>query len=140
MYGEMMNYYGLIKDLDKSEYLETESFRQTLLNLKAAINSGGIIAVTGIVGSEKTMTLRQIQQALKDGNRFQLCQSLATDKKKVTLNTLYTALFSGLPTEKGFKIPTQPEKRERILLDLIQKVKKPIVLFIDEVHNLQTTS
>ncbi len=57
-------------------------------------------------------------------------------KGQVNVNTLYTALFSDLPTEKDFKIPTRPEKRERILQELIQKVNKPIVLFIDEAHEL----
>jgi len=38
--------------------------------------------------------------------------------------------------EKDIKIPPQPEKRERQLLDLISKRRKPIALFIDEAHDL----
>ena len=136
MYGEMMSYYGLTRDLDKAEYFETEAFGRTLLSLKMAIASGGIIAMTGIVGSGKTMALRRMQEVLKDESKFVFCKALATDKRQVNVNTLYTALFSDLPTEKDFKIPTKPEKRERILQELIQKVKKPIVLFIDEAHEL----
>jgi type II secretory pathway predicted ATPase ExeA len=37
---------------------------------------------------------------------------------------------------KDFKIPTQPEKRERALRDLIKKRQKPIALFIDDAHDL----
>lgn len=63
-------------------------------------------------------------------------KALATDKRRITINTLYMALFSDLPTSKDFKIPTQPEKRERKLQELIRKINKPITLFIDEAHDL----
>ncbi len=53
MYGEMMDYYGLTKDFDKADFFETEAFRQTLQNLKAAVRSGGIVALTGIVAAAK---------------------------------------------------------------------------------------
>lgn len=138
MYGEMMSYYGLIKDLSKADYFETEAFTKTFLSLKTAVASGGIIAMTGIVGSGKTMALRRMQQMLQEDHKFVFCRSLATDKRRVNVNTLYTALFFDLPTEKDFKIPTQPEKRERVLQELIRKVKKPIVLFIDEAHDLHS--
>jgi type II secretory pathway predicted ATPase ExeA len=49
---------------------------------------------------------------------------------------LINALFYDLATEKDFKIPTQPEKRERVLRDLIKKRQKPIALFIDDAHDL----
>jgi type II secretory pathway predicted ATPase ExeA len=35
-------------------------------------------------------------------------------------------------TEKDFKIPTQPERRELALRDLIKKRQKPTALFIDD--------
>lgn len=136
MYGEMMQHYGLNKDLNKADYFETDGFKRGLLDLKTAIKSGGLIALIGIVGSGKTTALRQMQQALKDEGKVLVSKALATDKRRVNINTLYTALFSDLPTAKDFKIPTQPEKRERKLQDLIQKIKKPIVLFIDEAHDL----
>jgi len=47
-----------------------------------------------------------------------------------------TALFYDLTTEKDVKPPTQPEQRERKLLALIQKCRKPVVLFVDEAHAL----
>ncbi len=70
-----------------------------------------------------------LQEVLKDESKFVFCKALATDKRQVNVNTLYTALFSDLPTEKDFKIPTKPEKRERILQELIQKVKKKGLIF-----------
>jgi hypothetical protein len=42
-------------------------------------------------------------------------------------------LFQGIP-----KIPTQPERRERALRDLIKKRQKPIALFIDDAHDLHS--
>jgi type II secretory pathway predicted ATPase ExeA len=42
-----------------------------------------------------------------------------------------TALFYDLVTEKDFKMPTQPEKRERKLADVIAKRRKFFALFID---------
>lgn len=136
MYGEMMAYYGLTKDLDKADYFETDAFEKTLLSIKTAINSGGIIALTGIVGSGKTTALRRIQQAIRKEGKVLVSKSLSTDKRRVNVNTLYTALFSDLATEKDFKIPTQSEKRERTLQALVKKLKKPIALFIDEAHDL----
>jgi type II secretory pathway predicted ATPase ExeA len=53
------------------------------------------------------------------------------EKERVNLGTLIMALFYDLATEKDIKIPPQPEKRERQLLDLISKRRKPIVLFIE---------
>jgi len=47
-----------------------------------------------------------------------------------------TALFYDLSADKEIKIPTQGEKRERELRDLIKKGKKPVVLFVDEAHDL----
>src|SRR5258707_7409499 len=39
---------------------------------------------------------------------------------------------------EGFQIPTQPERRERALRDLIKKRQKPIALFIDDAHDLHS--
>ena len=132
----MMNYYGLNKDLNKADYFETDAYQKMILSLKTALKSGGIIALTGMVGTGKTTALRRVQQAIREENKIVVSKSLSTDKKRVNVNTLYTALFSDLVTEKDFKIPTQPEKRERKLQELIKKINKPIAMFIDEAHEL----
>ena len=51
-----------------------------------------------------------------------------------------TALFCDLSTEKNSKPPTQPEQRERKLLALIQRCRKTVVLFVDEAHDLHSSS
>lgn len=136
MYGEMMSYYGLTKDLNKADYFETDGYKKTLHSIKIAIKSGGIIALTGLVGSGKTTALRRIQQSLREESKVAISKSLSTDKRRVSTNTLYTALFSDLATEKDFKMPTQPEKRERKMQELIKKLHKPVAMFIDEAHEL----
>src|SRR5262249_46211915 len=78
----------------------------------------------------------RLQKPLKDDNRVLVSKSLAVDKHRITLGTLITALFDGLSTEKPIRIPTQSEKRERELRDLVKKGKRPVVLFVDEAHAL----
>lgn len=136
MYGEMMQYYGLVKDLDKADYFETEAFKSVLHSLEAAVMSGGIITLTGIVGVGKTRVIRHFQDGLKKNNQVVVAKSLATDKRRVNINTLYAALFADLPTPKDFKVPTQAEIRERKLQELIRKINKPIAFFIDGAHDL----
>jgi type II secretory pathway predicted ATPase ExeA len=133
---ETMKYYGLIKDLDKADYFETDHYQTMVSNIRHAIKSGGLIALTGMVGMGKTMTLRRIQQTIRESNKIIVSKSLATDKRHVTINTLYTALFSDLASKKDGNLPTQAEKRERKLQALVKEINKPIALFIDESHDL----
>lgn len=133
---ESIRYYGLTKEFSKADYFETENYQTLLSNIKFAIKSGGLIAITGVVGIGKTQTLRRLQQDLRDENKVLVSKSLATDKRHVNINTLYTALFTDLATKKDDTLPTQPEKRERKLQSLIKERNKPIALFIDEAHDL----
>lgn len=133
---ESMKYYGITKEFKKVDYFETENYQNMFANIKLAIKSGGLIALTGIVGIGKTTTLRRLQQDLRDDNKILVSKSLATDKRLVNINTLYTALFVDLSTKKDDKMPTQAEKRERKLQSLIKERGKPVVLFIDEAHDL----
>jgi type II secretory pathway predicted ATPase ExeA len=133
---EVMKHYGLIKEFDKADYFEIDDYQNMLINIKSAIRSGGLIALTGVVGIGKTVTLRCIQKSIREENKILVSKSLATDKRRVNINTLYTALFADLATKKDGKLPTQPEKRERKLQSLIKELNKPIALFIDEAHDL----
>jgi type II secretory pathway predicted ATPase ExeA len=136
MNTEIMRHYGLVKEFDKADYFEIGPYQTMLGNIKAAIRSGGIVALTGIVGIGKTVTLRRIQQSIREENKILVSKSLATDKRRVNINTLYTALFADLATKKDGKLPTQPEKRERKLQAMVREINKPIALFIDEAHDL----
>lgn len=136
MNNEVMQFFGLSKSFHHAPFLETEGVKQQIDNIKAATLAGGIIALTGMVGVGKTTLLWKIQQQLFDEKQVLVCRSLSTDKKRVNISTLYTALFFDLAKDKNFKVPSQPEQRERKLLELIKKQDKPIALFIDEAHDL----
>ena len=49
---------------------------------------------------------------------------------------IITALFLDISGDPEMKVPTQPERRERVLQDQIRAARKPVVLFIDEAHDL----
>lgn len=63
---------------------------------KEAIREGRLIAVCGVVGSGKTVTLRRLQQQLMDENKIIVARSLSVDKQSVRLATLINALFYDL--------------------------------------------
>jgi type II secretory pathway predicted ATPase ExeA len=112
------------------------SHRQLLKDLKAAIHEGGIVALTGVVGSGKTVLLWRMQEQLRHEGQIEVSESLVFDVPRVTLNTLKLALYYDLATEKDGDLTGKPEKSERALLKVMQRCQKPIVLFIDDGHDL----
>src|SRR6266702_1901315 len=133
---DVMQHYGFTQPLSHAGYYETAHHRQLMIDIKSAILEGHLIALCGVIGSGKTVTLRRLHQQLKEENRVLVAKSLAVEKHRITLGTLITALFYDLSTEKPLRIPTQSEKRERDLRDLVKKGKRPVVLFVDEAHDL----
>ena len=136
MQSDVMKHYGLTRPLPRAGYFETPLQAQVLADLTAAIRSGQLLALVGLVGSGKTTTLHRLVETLRADKEILVSQSLAVDKHQVNLGTLMLALFYDLVTEKDFKIPTQPERRERKLIEVIARRKKPIALFVDEAHDL----
>ena len=136
MLTEVMEFYGLKRDFHGAGYFETEHHRQITKDIKAAIYIGRLIAVTGIVGSGKTVMRLRLQADIKREGRAIVAESLSVDKEKSTLHSLISALFYDLSNEKDLKIPTQGERRERDLQQLVRKGRKPVVLFVDEAHDL----
>jgi type II secretory pathway predicted ATPase ExeA len=136
MLSEVMAHYGLTRELDHVGYFETAHHQHMMSEIKSAVKQGKLVALSGIVGCGKTTTLHHIQALLANDQNILVSKSLAVDKDRVNLGTLILALFYDLSTEKEVKVPTQAEKRERQLLDLIQKRRKTVALFIDEAHDL----
>ena len=136
MLRDVMDYHGLHRDFRQAGFFETAQYQQLYMELKTAITQGQLVAVAGLVGCGKTTLLHRVQAELVREKEILVARSLAVDKDRVNLGTLILALFYDLATEKDIKIPPQPEKRERQLLDLISKRRKPIALFIDEAHDL----
>ena len=137
MRRDIMNHYGITKDFSNAGFYETEQHRQIFSELKSVLLDGHLVALAGIVGSGKTTTITRLQEQLAVEGNILVAKSLSVDKDRVSLSTLMLALFYDLGPEKDFVIPTQPEKRERSLRDLLRKRKKPVALFIDEGHDLK---
>ncbi len=136
MLVDVLDHFGLARGLREVGYFETEHHQQLLRELEAAIPQGGLIALSGIVGSGKTMLLWHLQDRLRKAGTFQVAESLAMDVNRVNLNTLKLALFYDLATEKDGDLPSKPEKSERVLISLIQRCERPVVLFVDDAHDL----
>jgi type II secretory pathway predicted ATPase ExeA len=136
MLRDVMDYHGLHRDFRQAGFFETAQYQQLYMELKTAITQGQLVAVAGLVGCGKTTLLHRVQAELVREKEILVARSLAVDRDRVNLGTLIMALFYDLATEKDIKIPPQPEKRERQLLDLISKRRKPIALFVDEAHDL----
>ena len=134
--SDVRTYYGLARDFGQAGYFETEHSAQVVSELKLEIKAGKLVALSGLVGCGKTTLLRRIQEALAQDKEILVSKSLSLEKGQISLATLIMALFYDLATEKDFKIPMQPEKRERALRDLTKKRQKPIALFIDDAHDL----
>ena len=70
---EVMQHYGLTQPLDQAGYYETGHHKQLIKDIKGAIHEGRLVAVCGVVGSGKTVTMRRLQQILKDENKITKC-------------------------------------------------------------------
>lgn len=136
MLSDVMSYFGLNRAFEQAGYFETEQQAQIFKELRPLITQGRLIALAGVVGCGKTTTLQRLQLELTQAKEILVSRCLAVDKDRINLATLITALFYDLVTEKDFKLPSQPEQRERKLLALIQKTRKPVALFVDEAHDL----
>ncbi len=130
MLSDVMSHFKLVKEFRNVGYFETDHHKQIFKELKMAIQQGKLIAVSGIVGSGKTTTLKQIRNILDEEGEIIVAKSLSVEKARVTLSTLIMALFYDLSTEKDLKIPTQSEKRERELQKLIKNVKNPLLFLL----------
>ena len=136
MRAEVMEFYGLTRSPRAVGYYETAHHRQLLQDIKQAVYDGDLVALCGVVGCGKTVTLRRLQELLARENRVIVSKSVAVEKSRATLGTLITALFCDLSPDKEPKIPKQGEMRERELRNLVRRRKKPIVLIVDEAHDL----
>jgi len=93
MRSEVMKHHGLTRDLPRAGYFETEQQREVFDDITAAIHSGKLLTLVGLVGCGKTTTPHRLIATLKGENEIPVAQSLAVDKHRVSLGTLMTALF-----------------------------------------------
>jgi type II secretory pathway predicted ATPase ExeA len=136
MLTEVMTYYGLTKPPVDVGFFETEHHAQLLRDLRAAIGSGRLIALTAVIGSGKTLLARRLRDEIERENKVIVSRSLTVEKAKITVPLLLAALFYDLSTEKTVTIPSQSERRERDLQELFRRARKPVALFIDDAQDL----
>jgi type II secretory pathway predicted ATPase ExeA len=136
MLSDVMEHFGLSKSLRQVDDFETEHHRQLLKDLKVAIHEGGIIVLTGIVGSGKTVFLGRLQEQLRQEGQIEVAESLTFDVPRVNLDTLKLALYYDLATDKDGDLPSKTEKSERALMKVMRRCQKPIVLFVDDGHDV----
>jgi type II secretory pathway predicted ATPase ExeA len=140
MLSDVMTYFGFKRTLDHVGYFETQEQTNLFKELKPQIRQSRLIAITGVVGCGKTTALQRLQLELSSEKDIIISRCLAIDKDKVNVGVLMSALFLDLSTEKDAKPPNHPELRERKLLALIQKCRKPVVLFVDEAHDIHPST
>jgi len=80
--------------------------------------------------------LQKIQDVLEQDKAILVVNSLAIDVSQVSPATLVPAIFCELATDKDEPMPKVVGLRERALRNLIRKKKKPVVVFIDDAHQL----
>jgi len=139
MLSDVRSHYGFTRDfnlLSQSAFFETTQLQLVLKELKLAIKDGKLIVLSGMVGTGKTSTLQKIQESLEQEKEILVAQSLALSISNITIDTLELALFCDLATDKDESMPKKSEQRPRALRELIKKKKKPVVLFIDDAHQL----
>jgi type II secretory pathway predicted ATPase ExeA len=133
---EVMQHFGLTVPFSQAGYYETAHHKALMKDVRGAIDEGRLIAICGVIGSGKTVMLRRLQEVLENEKKVTVSKSVAIEKHSIKLATFIAALFYDLSTEKQVKIPTQGEKRERELRELVRKNKRPVALFVDEAHDL----
>lgn len=136
MRREVMEHYRLVREFSNSGFHESEQHRQILQDVGFAVQHGRFVVLSGIVGCGKTTTMSRLQEQLQAAGKVLVAKSYAVDKGRVSLTTLMQALYCDLATDKDPKYPKQTEIRERALRDLVYKRNKPVVLFVDEAHDL----
>lgn len=133
---KVMRRFKIEKDWGQAGYFETDYTKEVSADILHAIKAGRLIAVSGPVGVGKTAMIRQLQDRILTEKKVIFARSLSIDKRRVSLPALMTALFLDIGGDPDMKVPTQAEKRERMLQEAIKGAKKPVVLFIDEAHDL----
>ena len=133
---QIMEHFRIKRHWAQAGYFETERLAQFREDVMAAIIGGHLVAITGPIGVGKTVMINRLQDNITANKKIIVARSLSVDKPRVVLPALITALFPDLSGDPEMKVPTQPERRERLLLEAVRKAKKPIALFIDEAHDL----
>ena len=137
---QVMKHFRIEKPWSQAGYYETERLAQFREDVISAIIHGHLIAISGPVGVGKTMMVSRLQDQIRSERKIIVARSLSVEKHRVTLPALVTALFLDISRKPEMKLPTQSERRERMLQVAVRKARKPIALFMDEAHDLNVNT
>lgn len=141
MIFDAFDYYGIEKDLSEAGFYKTETMKDMQQKIKDYVsNYGKIIAISGSVGSGKTSFINQIMRDIKTENKCIVSYSYSSDRERVDVKTLMTALLIDLSGGNKIQIPTSTEVRDRTFVKLMEEHNKPVVLFIDEAQDLHANT
>src|SRR3546814_7273309 len=94
MLADVQSSYGLARPFQGVGNFETEHQRNLVREVCAAVQTGRLIVVSGLVGSGKTHLLRRIEDELARAGKVAVAKSLAVDKRRTSLPSLIEALRS----------------------------------------------
>ena len=138
MLATVQEHFGLTRPFHRVGNFDTAHQTQLIREVVAVVQTGRMVVVAGLVGSGKTHLLYRIEEELAKSNRVAVARSLAVDKRRASLPSMIEAMFYDLSQGDRalVKIPKAPERRERELRDLMKRAKHPVVLIVDEAHDL----
>src|SRR5208283_6217491 len=108
---DAMNFYRLNRVFQQAGYYETTQLKDLLVRMKTQIKHGGLIALSGMIGSGKTVTLRRLREELAKENQVIVCRSLTLQKERVGLDSLMLALHYDLTLNKDYRVPSFSKER-----------------------------
>ena len=138
---DVMKHFGIITRFSEVPYFENEKSKKLIEDIKFSITLGGIVVVTGLSGAGKSTLIDKILKQLQEEKNIIICRSLSTEKQSVSIPLIFSAFFSDLIKDKSnMSSFMKAEKRERKLIELLNRNKKNLVLLIDDAHelNIQT--
>jgi type II secretory pathway predicted ATPase ExeA len=113
MRTDVMGYYGLAKDVRHAGFFETEQHKKLFSHVRSAIRQGSLIAVSGMIGTGKTLSLNKLKENLSRDGKIIVSQSLCVEKQKVQISTLIAAIFYE-PQERKILHPAWRAPRTQI--------------------------
>lgn len=130
--------YGIIKPLSEAGFYATDKIKKLHNKIKKlSLNYGSLIAINGSVGSGKTTFINHLMKELKAEKECIVSYSYSSDRERVNVKTLLTALLIDLnQTDKPSQISSSPEIRDRTFVKLMEQNNKPVIIFIDEAQDL----
>ena len=139
---EAMKHFGMRGDpfpvslTRLSEFLPLQSHLDALYMMEAAADNGGLVAVSGKVGSGKTTVLRVFGEKNRTEQRYNIVEPKSMDTARLTIKDVQHAIVYSLSEQS----PKRSQEAlgwqvEKLLKNRLQAGERT-VLIIDEAHRL----